>query len=200
MITKVGIYSGSFDPVHLGHIEFAEQSINQIGLNKVFFLPEPMPRRKQGVKAFEHRIEMLKLALNSKDNLGLILLEQPKFTAEKTLPLLIHRFSGAELFMLIGDDMLDHFVDWPNLEKLLSNLKFIIAVRKYDTQHIKSVISVIEQTTGKKITYEIIDEKLKKLSSKQIKANIKKHQNFDGLNKQVSEYIKKEGLYSVGEK
>ena len=58
-----------------------------------------------------------------------------------------------------------------------------------------SVISVIEQTTGKKIIYEIIDEKLKKLSSKQIKANIKKHQNFDGLNEKVSNYIRKEGLY-----
>lgn len=200
-MTKVGIYSGSFDPVHLGHLEFANQSIIHLSLNKVFFLPEPRPRRKQGVKAFEHRIEMLKLSVNDDNKLGLIVLEHSKFTAEKTLPVIQQRFRDAEIFMLMGDDMLDHFVEWPGLEKLVKNIKFIIAVRKYDSNHIKEVISVIEESTSAKISYTLIEnDKLEKLSSRQIKNNIKKHQKFDGLSEKVTRYIKNEGLYSVGEK
>ncbi|MCA9332160.1 adenylyltransferase/cytidyltransferase family protein, partial [Candidatus Saccharibacteria bacterium] len=50
---KVGIYAGSFDPIHKGHIALAEQAIQQCGQDKVFFMVEPRPRRKQGVKALE---------------------------------------------------------------------------------------------------------------------------------------------------
>src|SRR3989344_4473010 len=77
---KVGIYPGAFDPVHEGHVAFAQLVIAQHGLDKVFFLPEPTPRYRQAVKAYEHRLAMIKLAIKKYDSLGVIQLDHNRFT------------------------------------------------------------------------------------------------------------------------
>jgi nicotinate-nucleotide adenylyltransferase len=60
---RIGIYSGTFDPVHSGHISFALQSLKAAKLDKVYFLPERRPRNKQQVEHFGHRVAMLKRAI-----------------------------------------------------------------------------------------------------------------------------------------
>ncbi|MBI3337871.1 adenylyltransferase/cytidyltransferase family protein [Candidatus Saccharibacteria bacterium] len=122
MKSRIGIYSGTFDPVHDGHIAFANAALKQCNLDKIFFLVEPRPRRKQGVKAFEHRTEMVRLAIKNEHSLGSIVLNQQRFTPADTLPLLTERFKGADLYMLIGDDMLDHLAGWPHVECLLQSV------------------------------------------------------------------------------
>jgi cytidyltransferase-like protein len=174
---KIGIYSGTFDPVHNGHLAFANIAIEKFGLYKVFFLPEPRPRRKQGIKAFEHRVNMINIAIKNNDKLGLI-----------------------KINILMGDDMLDHFIEWPNVEELIDSLTFIIALRKYDTKHVKGVIETISNVTGKKINYKLIDKATGGESSKSIKQSIKRYQNFEGLDEKVADYIRANGLYSTGEK
>ena len=67
---RVGIYPGAFDPVHKGHIAFALAAITAHQLDKVFFLPEPSPRHKQGVKALDHRVEMVRLATANDPRIG----------------------------------------------------------------------------------------------------------------------------------
>ncbi|MBI1857228.1 adenylyltransferase/cytidyltransferase family protein [Candidatus Saccharibacteria bacterium] len=123
MKSRIGIYSGTFDPVHDGHIAFANAALKQCNLDKIFFLVEPRPRRKQGVKAFEHRTEMVRLAIKNEHSLGSIVLNQQRFTPADTLPLLTERFKGADLYMLIGDDMLDHLAGWPHVECLLQSFE-----------------------------------------------------------------------------
>ena len=59
---RVGILSGSFDPVHKGHIAFAIDAMKQAKLDEVYFLPEVKPRRKPGVSHVSHRIAMLQIA------------------------------------------------------------------------------------------------------------------------------------------
>src|SRR5687768_15392849 len=98
-LKKVGIYAGTFDPVHEGHLAFAREAAAQYGLDKVFFLVEPNPRRKQGVKALEHRNEMVQLAIRSEKLFASILLEQHRFTVTETMPVLRSRFKNSELYM-----------------------------------------------------------------------------------------------------
>jgi len=194
---RVGIYSGTFDPVHVGHITLAREALEQCGLDKVFFLVEPRPRRKQGVKALEHRYEMVKLAIKQDSNFGSILLNQQRFTAVGTLPVLQERFRGAELYMVMGDDMLGHFADWPHVEELVHELKFAIGIRRHTRAEILQKLSIIEQTRGFVMKYALFQSPQAEFSSSKIRHAIKNGNFPNGLTEEVSEYIGRQGLYSV---
>lgn len=193
---KIGIYSGTFDPIHDGHIAFAQTALEQCHLDKIFFLVEPRPRRKQGVKAFEHRTAMVKLAIKGEPRLGSIVLKQQRFTPADTMPLLTERFKGAELYMLLGDDMLDHLSSWPDVDYLLKAVKFIVSVRKADENKIHQTLKDLETTRGLKLHYLIIDNDFSDVSSSNIKLALKSGQRPKGISTDVLNYIKKQGLYT----
>lgn len=194
-MTKIGIYSGTFDPVHTGHVAFANAALRECKLDKIFFLVEPRPRRKQGVKAFEHRTEMVKLAIRDQSNLGSIVLNQQRFTPTDTLPLLTERFKSAELYMIMGDDMLDHLAGWPHVEYLIRTVTFIISVRESDEKKIQKTLKDLQQTRGIKLRYQIIANNLPEISSSKIKQAIRNGKEPKGLARPVLNYIKKNGLY-----
>lgn len=193
---KVGIYSGTFDPVHEGHVGFATAALEQCSLDKVFFLVEPRPRRKQGVKALEHRNAMVELAIKSHKKLGNIRLEQQRFTTVDTLPVLQERFKGAELFMLMGDDMLAHFADWPHVEQLAESITFIIGVRKYTKAEVERLVSIIQKTRGFVLRHQLFQAPEADCASSKIRLRIKRGQTPDGLHPDVLRYIAKNGLYA----
>ncbi len=192
---KIGIYSGTFDPVHNGHITFAEEAIRQCNLSKVFLMVEPRPRRKQGVKAFEHRTSMAKLAIKGNSKLGLITIDQERFSTRETLPYLMARFEGAQLYMLMGDDMLNHLADWPDIGELIGSVYFIIGVRKKTQGEVENTIRNIEKARGFKIKYELFVPSAAEYSSSKIKTAIKKHKDHTGLDQRVSDYIRAHNLY-----
>ena len=82
-MSKVGIFSGTFDPVHAGHIAFALEAMESAGLDKVYFLPESMPRRKSGVTHYAHRLAMLELALKPYNKLSILELPDKQFSVVK---------------------------------------------------------------------------------------------------------------------
>jgi nicotinate-nucleotide adenylyltransferase len=128
-LKKFGVFAGTFDPLHNGHLAFARQALRS-GLDKVYFLPEPRPRRKQGVRALEHRQGMIEVAIQDDTRLGLIKLEQARFTPYETLPVLQQRFPNAEIVLLFGDDVLRHIADWPRIAELADSVRLLIATRR----------------------------------------------------------------------
>lgn len=193
---KIGIYSGSFDPVHEGHVSFALEAIKQCGLDKVFFLVEPRPRRKQGVKALEHRQAMVRLAIRNQPKLASIMIDQSRFTAVDTLPVLKNRFGGAELYMLFGDDMLSHFADWPQVDELIRDLKFAIGLRKYSAPQVNRLLETVRLTRGLDMDYHLFEVENAKFSSSAIRLKFKRGQTPEGLHPAVNDYIKEHGLYA----
>lgn len=193
---KVGIFAGSFDPIHQGHIAFARQALEECSLDKVFFLVEPRPRRKQGVRALEHRTKIVQLALKREPHMGSIMLEQTRFTVTETLPILKARFIGAELHLLFGDDVLKHLVDWPHVEDLLSGVSFIIGVRSNSITKINATIHALEKARGIKMNYSVFKSTAPDLSSSQIRLSLKRGQEPLGLTSTVLKYIQSKGLYS----
>lgn len=193
---KVGIYSGTFDPIHSGHVAFAREALEQADLDKVFFLVEPRPRRKQGVKALEHRDEMVRLAIRDEPKFGSIMLGQQRFSAVDTLPVLLERFQGAELYMLMGDDMLAHFADWPHVEELVEHIRFSIGLRQHSEAEVRRRLTIIQKTRGLGMRYELFQAPKPEFSSSDIRLRIKNGEIPAGLTPEVLRYIESQGLYA----
>ncbi len=197
MSKKIGIFAGTFDPIHEGHLAFAEAAI-RAGLEKVWFLVEPKPRRKQGVHALEHRQAMVDLAIADNPKIGTIIIEQPRFTAHQTLPLLTARFLGHKLVLLFGDDVVTHMAEWPHVDELIKSVELFIAARKNDDKKILHNMKYLEKSRSLKFDYEIIHASLAELSSSKLRAALKKGNASSGIPLAVQDYIKQNKLYSSG--
>lgn len=197
MVKKIGIFAGTFDPIHEGHLAFAQAGI-ELGLEKVMFLPEPRPRRKQGVRALEHRIAMVQLAVASRSSLGVIELTQARFTVHETLPPLKARFPGHQLVMMFGDDVIAHIADWPHIDALVKSTELLIASRSNKIADLRLTLKTLEQTKGLKLNYQIV--KLKspniKVASTKIRQNIKHGKTTEGLTDEVLAYVRRNNLYA----
>ena len=192
---RIGIFSGTFDPVHDGHVGFAEAAIKDAKLDRVYFMVERRPRRKQGVKAFEHRQAMVQLAIDDRAQLGSIITEQPQFSAHETLPLLRKRFGDVTLVLLAGDDMLSHMNDWPHVEELFKEVEFVFGVRGQKALALKR-IQTIQETRGISFEYSFIEPGLNNVSSSRIRSQIKHSERPSYVHERVAKYIESEGLYS----
>lgn len=132
---NIGIYPGTFDPVHKGHIGFACAAAKQCDLDKVIFLPEASPREKSGVSSLGFREARLQKATKPYKFLEIMTIGHHQFTVAKTLPLLEDAFPSARLTLLIGSDVVKTFdYRWPGLEELFSRMPLVIGLRADDTK------------------------------------------------------------------
>lgn len=193
---KIGIYSGTFDPIHKGHVAFALEAAAACGLDRVYFLVEPRPRHKQGVKAFTHRVEMVRLAVADWPQLGSVVVDQNRFSVLETWPVLRARFAGAELYMLMGDDVFKHLSHWPMVDQLITSAHFIVGVRRGGKTNLRQHLRVVEQTRGLKLHFEMFTPSGGQYSSTAIRRAISLGQQPEGLEKSVMSYIATHGLYT----
>ena len=102
MKKRVGIFGGSFDPVHQGHLAFALAAASEASLERVHFLPEARPPRKPDITDLAHRVAMLHLAIRPYPQLEV--LEQPdnQFSVANTVPRLEQHFAGSQIFLLLA--------------------------------------------------------------------------------------------------
>lgn len=194
---RVGILAGTFDPVHKGHLGLAAQALDVGGLDKVFLLPEPRPRRKQGVRALSHRLNMAELAAASHPKIGVIRLEHPQFSVHETLPVLQARFSGAELYMIMGDDVLAHLAEWPGVIRLLKETSFILAARQTSPGKIHEKMQALSGVHGVDVRFSILSEPLNSASSQAVRSALRAGMHSDMVSPEVTNYIKAQKLYYV---
>lgn len=165
-MSKIGIFPGAFDPVHEGHLTFAKKALAH-GLEKVYFMPEPVSRQKPGISDVEKRISQIRGELVGSQNINVLEPHQETFTTRKTLEYLSDKFVGEEIVFLFGDDILDHIADWDNLTELAKETELIIATRKYSEEEI---VQKFKQLADKGINfkYQIVEVNLP-ISSTQIR-------------------------------
>jgi nicotinate-nucleotide adenylyltransferase len=131
---RIGVFGGTFDPVHLGHLVLAEQCREQARLDRVLFIPAARPPHKQGqnVTPFARRVEMLQLAIAGHAAFVVDELEKdrpgPSYTVD-TVEELRRREPGARLFLLIGSDCLPDLVHWRDPGRIGELAELVIAAR-----------------------------------------------------------------------
>src|SRR5439155_12099678 len=114
---RIGVFGGTFDPVHLAHLIIAEQCREQAGLDQVWFIPAARPPHKQDrtVTPFSHRVEMLALAIAGNPAFRIDELEKERpgssYTVD-TLSELQRQHRGVDLWLILGSDCLPDLPHW----------------------------------------------------------------------------------------
>ncbi len=131
---RVGIYGGTFDPIHFGHLILAEQGREQGRLDEVWFVPTAHPPHKEepGLTRFEQRVEMLALAIAGNPAFRIDELEKerpgPSYTAD-TLEELRRRHPGQEFLLLVGSDTLLDLPHWYQPHRILEHAGLLVMTR-----------------------------------------------------------------------
>lgn len=131
---RVGIFGGTFDPVHTGHLILAEQCREQGRLDEVWFVPAPRPPHKDepALTRFEQRVEMLALALAGNPAFRIDEVEKerlgPSYTAD-TLAELRRRHPTHEFFLLVGSDTLADLPHWHEPLRVLEQASLLVVAR-----------------------------------------------------------------------
>ncbi len=121
---RIGVFGGSFDPVHMGHLTIAQDAVEQLELSRLIFVPAAVPPHKQEKTLVEgrHRLEMLQLATESNLSFEVSDMELQRggisYTFD-TMRQIQFEHPGAELFFIIGLDSLVELHLWRNIEPLL---------------------------------------------------------------------------------
>jgi len=131
---KLGIFGGSFDPVHVGHLLVAQAAIEELGLGKLFFVPAAQsPFKPDGRPATASaRLQLLRLSLAGKTNCEVDEQEIRRGGVSYTIDTLrdyAGKFPGAELFYLIGADHVVQLPEWRASAELARLAEFIVIPR-----------------------------------------------------------------------
>ena len=173
MHRHIGIYPGTFDPVHEGHIAFAQAAKKIFHLDKVIFLPEDTPRRKQGVTSIEKRRTLLETKIEKDKSLEVLTLSSSPFSVRRTLPELHQKLPGSKFILLIGSDVALHLPDWQDIEQLLADASLLIALREGSTkEEIEEALAKLEEKSEIPVRYTLIDSPKPTLRSSSIRNTV----------------------------
>ena len=192
---KIGLFGGSFDPIHVGHLQMANWTKEKLSLNRVFFIPAAIPPHKQNVKLTEsvHRRKMIQLALESQSNLELSTIEIERNGISYSIDTVCYfknlfHLCRENLFWLIGSDNLLDFQNWYQPEKIIDNC--MVAVYKRPGLKLDKVDSGIL----KKVL--LLDSPLINISATRIRQKIKLGESVESLiPAETMAYIIKHKLY-----
>ena len=131
---KIGIMGGTFNPIHLGHLILSEYIRDELGLDKIIFIPTGHPPHKDSreIASGLHRKAMVELSIKNNPYFFLSSLELDKKDTSYTIDTVLElkaKYTNDELFMIIGADSLFGLNTWKNYRKLLKEVDFIVADR-----------------------------------------------------------------------
>lgn len=132
---RVGIFGGTFNPIHQGHLIVAEQVLDKLKLERLYFMPDNKPPhvdKKSAIPA-QYRVEMLCLALKDNMKFGIELAELERggksYTID-TMEELTRRHPNTQYYFIIGADMVEYLPKWERIDDLVKLVQFVGVKRK----------------------------------------------------------------------
>lgn len=193
MTKRIGIYAGTFDPVHAGHIAFALQAIKAADLDEIYFMPERKPADKAGVEHFGHRVAMLNRALKPHPQFKTLEMVDISFTVKRTLARLESLFPNDRLVFLFGSDVVTSLPTWPHIDRLLELAELVIGVR--DDIKLEEVQGVIDGWPKKPQAITMFTSYAPRVSSSKVRDALRRRQPTEGVLKSVAKYSNQHWLY-----
>ena len=131
---NIGLYFGSFNPVHIGHLIIANHAVNETDLNQVWFVVSPQNPFKQSSSLLNeyHRLHLIKSAIDGENGLRASNVEfslpKPSYTVD-TLAYLKEKFPTFRFSLLMGSDGFKNLDKWKNFESIVKNYPVYIYKR-----------------------------------------------------------------------
>jgi nicotinate-nucleotide adenylyltransferase len=192
---RIGIFSGTFDPVHIGHIDFAAAAVEACKLEKVLLLPERIPREKSVVAPYEDRKAMLELAIRDDQKLEVGPEFDACFTVGQTLPKIVNMYPNAQIVFLLGSDVVKTFAyRWQGLKEFLQTVELCIGLRSSDTmESVIAILHKVDNDYGTKTKYKVVPNANLHIASSKIRS---RGLDLQDVHANVALYIKEHKLYS----
>ncbi len=198
---KIGIFGGSFDPVHLGHINLAIDARKAARLDRVLFIPARLQPFKLDKKmtSGEDRLNMIKEAVE-----GIEGLEASSYELDTegisytylTIRAMRKIYGGdAEIFFIMGTDTFLKLETWKNAQELLRSCSYLIGSRPgYKQEELRLCIEKIKREYGTRVIN--IENRQYDVSSTEIRERIQKDMPCtDLIHEKTERYIRQNGLY-----
>lgn len=196
---RVGVFGGTFDPVHSGHVAMAEAAAMKYRLGRILFLPARLSPLKTRVPTdARHRVAMLALALAGRPDWSISFedldREGPSFTVD-TLRALSARSSHDELWLLMGTDVLAGLARWKEPEEILRLARIVAFYR----DPYRGAGLVLPEIAGSRDRVEVFDAGSVRIGSTELRDELAQGVSPAGrVPEAVAEYITKQALYSPG--
>ena len=130
--TSIGVFGGSFDPIHNGHLRAAESVFKALELDRLIFVPAGNQWQKNAVATAEQRLQMVELALDEYPQFEVSSIDVSRSGATytvDTLAAIAAQNPGAKLFFILGTDALAGIESWKRADEVLNLAQFVVITR-----------------------------------------------------------------------
>ncbi|MFH1777894.1 MAG: nicotinate-nucleotide adenylyltransferase [Candidatus Omnitrophota bacterium] len=146
---RIGILGGTFNPIHFGHLNLADESRRVLKLDKVIFVPAKTPPHKKNIiVAAKHRFKMVELAIKNIKwcEISAVELERRgKSYSVETIKIFRQIYSKEKLYFITGADSIKELNTWKEISKIFKLCKFVVATRPgFIIKNIPKYIKVIK--------------------------------------------------------
>jgi nicotinate-nucleotide adenylyltransferase len=190
---KIGLFGGTFNPIHLGHVKCAEEILRQFQLDKILFIPARTPVHKEldsEVDAAD-RIKMIELAIQGYNQFEVSTIEIDRSEASYsiiTIESIQSKYPAAQIYFILGVDSFNTLRSWERSEKLMKSVSFILMKRPGEAPEADLLKSAHKVLCAENNEYQI--------SSSEIRERVKMQLNIDKLvDQRVAAYIKDKEIY-----
>ena len=199
---RIGIYGGSFNPPHAGHVQAARQAYQALKLNRLLLIPDSIAPHKafpEGSPTPEQRCQMIRLAAQDCPELEISDMELTRpgisYTYE-TVDALREQFREDRLFLIMGSDMFLSFQTWKHYEDLLKEVTLAVLCRgdRGEQAAIETQKKTLEAMGG---SVALVDNEVTEISSTQLRRLLAFGSTEAFLSPAVARYIKDQGLYNT---
>ena len=134
---KIGLFFGSFNPIHIGHLILANYILENSDMDELWFVVSPQNpfKDKKSLLADHNRLDMVQLAVKNYPKMRASNVEfslpKPSYTID-TLTYLKEKYPNYSFALIMGEDNLDSLPKWKNAEKLMSDYQIIVYPRTFE--------------------------------------------------------------------
>jgi nicotinate-nucleotide adenylyltransferase len=198
---QLGIMGGTFDPIHLGHLQIARAAMREAGLDRVIFLPDGNPPHKSPGASGADRFTMVCLALEDQHGFSasnMELLRAGNTYTVDTLLELRRRNPAGQLAYIIGADTLYQFPTWKTAERVAQLCRLLVIPRPgCDLHEIKAEQQRLAVRYG--LVTALLSTQGPDISSSRVRDAVAQGKPIDAMvPRAVARYIKEKGLYLRG--
>jgi len=201
---RLGIFGGSFDPPHRGHLFAARAALEAFGLDELRLVPAARPPHKPGRRLAEgrHRVALLQLLIAGEERLEVdpreLEREGPSFSVD-TLREIAGEEPGAELYLVLGTDNLEGLPEWREVEALLELVRPIVVLREGAGEDpLASLVGRLSDAALQRLRSGLVTDAIFDASSTELRDDPARRAG-PTLPPELEQYIREHGIYDAGE-